>query len=142
MKKCKKCGVKKSTRNFYSQKGMLDGTLNFCIDCVKVRVKKHRLKNIKRIRAYDKRRHSAQNMTKKQIEDRKERTKKWRKDDSRRQVAHNATMRKLKRPNKCEMCKKKVKPHGHHSDYAKPLKVIWCCPSCHSKIHQNKERCL
>ena len=41
----------------------------------------------------------------------------------------------LKRPNKCERCAKECKPHGHHTDYSKPLDVIWFCHSCHKMEH-------
>lgn len=26
--------------------------------------------------------------------------------------------------------------HAHHPDYTKPLRVIWRCAKCHSKIHK------
>ena len=42
---------------------------------------------------------------------------------------------KLNKPDKCEMCMKKEKLHGHHTNYKKPLEVIWLCVSCHSTIH-------
>lgn len=41
------------------------------------------------------------------------------------------------RPSNCSKCgKPHPKVHGHHSDYSKPLDVIWLCPSCHMKLHR------
>lgn len=41
----------------------------------------------------------------------------------------------IKRPEKCEKCMKECKPHGHHTDYSKPLDVVWLCHSCHKLEH-------
>lgn len=35
----------------------------------------------------------------------------------------------------CHNCGNKI-AHAHHSDYSKPLKVIWLCPPCHSAEHR------
>ena len=35
---------------------------------------------------------------------------------------------------KCSCGEKKVE--AHHSDYTKPLQVIWVCRSCHSNLHK------
>lgn len=47
------------------------------------------------------------------------------------------------RPTICQICKK---PHkiiqGHHTDYNKPLQVIFCCPSCHKLIHSRSIECI
>ena len=45
----------------------------------------------------------------------------------------------LKKPDICEKCGKKFpirKIHGHHSDYRKPLQIMWVCPQCHRQIHK------
>lgn len=42
---------------------------------------------------------------------------------------------KIPKPGFCSMCKKQCNPEGHHSDYSKPLEVIWVCKSCHAAFH-------
>lgn len=43
---------------------------------------------------------------------------------------------KLNKPAKCSKCNKKAKRiEGHHSDYTKPLDVIWLCCKCHRNLH-------
>ncbi len=42
---------------------------------------------------------------------------------------------KCERPEKCSLCNKIGKICGHHSDYSKPLDVVWLCGSCHRKLH-------
>ncbi len=44
---------------------------------------------------------------------------------------------KLKRPNDsvCQKCGAR-KAHKHHDDYAKPLEVMYLCPTCHCKRHK------
>ncbi len=41
----------------------------------------------------------------------------------------------LTRPEKCERCGDDGRIHGHHTDYAKPLSVVWLCTRCHSGEH-------
>lgn len=52
------------------------------------------------------------------------------------QVCH-----KLKRPDRCSLCGKVCRVHGHHRDYSKPLEVIWLCPQCHKNEH-GRMKCL
>jgi hypothetical protein len=40
----------------------------------------------------------------------------------------------LMRPHQCEICGNS-KPDAHHSDYSKPLEVVWLCRSCHQRLH-------
>lgn len=43
----------------------------------------------------------------------------------------------LVRPSVCERCgtDKGQGLHGHHDDYSKPLEVMWLCPLCHRRRH-------
>src|SRR3990167_6430241 len=41
---------------------------------------------------------------------------------------------KLKRPDNCSKCIRNKNIEGHHSDYSKPLEVIWLCKLCHYEV--------
>lgn len=47
-------------------------------------------------------------------------------------IAHKKGL--LKKPKFCQLCGKEKPLDKHHSDYNKPLKVIWICRQCHSSI--------
>lgn len=42
------------------------------------------------------------------------------------------------RPKICTVCLESKKIEGHHTDYTKPLDVIWACRQCHADLHKNK----
>ena len=41
----------------------------------------------------------------------------------------------LIRPTVCSECGQGGKIYGHHTDYTKPLEVVWLCVKCHIKAH-------
>jgi hypothetical protein len=45
---------------------------------------------------------------------------------------------KLIRPDHCEFCKRRCKPHAHHDDYEKPLEVVWLCSPCHKEADRKR----
>lgn len=59
---------------------------------------------------------------------------KW-KQDARIKVRDAIRAGKMSRPETCQSCNKKCKPHGHHDDYTKPLEVRWLCVTCHALVH-------
>ena len=74
--------------------------------------------------------------TKRQLEN----IKKWQKEHKKQvRVAGNTNSyinrHNVKRPTKCENCRKERKVVAHHPDYNRPLNVVWLCYSCHKKLH-------
>lgn len=142
MKKCFKCGQAKELDCFYKHGQMGDGHFNKCIECAKRDANDHRLKNLERIRAYDRERgklpHRLKLCRKISIKFRKEYPEKYH--------AHSLLnsaikSKKIVRPKTCNDCGRKTKIFGHHEDYYKPLDVVWVCQICHNKRHKEL-KCL
>ena len=98
-KRCFKCGQVKPIGEFYRHSGMADGHLGKCKSCAKNDVSNHRIRNIDRIREYDRARAKHPERAKVAAEI----SKRWRCADSRITAAHNAVTRairsgKIKRP--------------------------------------------
>ena len=55
---------------------------------------------------------------------------------------HQRTARLVKklwiRPDYCQICWHKGAVVSHHPTYDKPYEIVFCCPSCHTLIHQWK----
>lgn len=47
---------------------------------------------------------------------------------------------KLTKPRMCSQCSTEGTLHGHHTDYTKPLDVVWLCQSCHLAAHGKQPR--
>lgn len=129
-KQCKSCLAIKPTTMFYKHKGMVDGLLNNCKDCVKARVSKHRKENIDKIRAYDRDRGNRQS---------KDYLRGYREKYPNKYKAHNLVNNRLRSGDlikgTCEVCGCS-EVHGHHDDYSKPLEVRWLCPEHHKQWHE------
>lgn len=39
----------------------------------------------------------------------------------------------LKRPARCQQCRRKRPTQAHHDDHSAPLKIRWLCSTCHGK---------
>lgn len=129
MKTCFKCQRELPLSAFYKHKQMADGHLNKCKDCARKDVLAHRILNIEKIRAYDRRRGSRQSPGY---------SKEYRKLFPKKYKAHtliNNAIRdgRLKRE-PCEECGEDY-ACAHHDDYSYPLSVRWLCYPCHSQWH-------
>lgn len=132
-KTCFKCQQSKPLESFYKHAAMGDGHLNKCKECAKKDVTEHRLKNIERIRQYDKRRASQPHRMKL----RKEIIDEWAAKHPERKAAqtkvHNAIRDGKLKTQPCWVCG--VKAEAHHPDYSKPLEVVWLCRPHHMQAH-------
>ena len=148
MKICRKCQKNLKLSEYYKHPEMLDGYLNICITCTKIRVGVHRLKNLDKIRCYDRERGNRQHKSysteyyaanKEKV---KKTKKEWVKKNINKRKAHmivgySIKIGKVKKPKKCEICKKiSTRIYGHHDDYSKPLFIKWLCSICHGQRHK------
>jgi len=139
-KTCMKCGELKPLSDFYKHPMMKDGHLNKCKECTKKDVSNNYYKNKKYYQEYE---HSE-----KRIASRRERSGKYlkqhrlnnpEKNRARRILAYNIRKGYITKPSICIVCKEESEHiQAHHSDYSKPLDVVWCCPQCHRDIHEGK----
>ena len=146
-KTCRECHQPKPLTEFYRHPAMADGHLNKCKECVKSRVKSHRVENIERIRAYDRERDSqAHRVTARAVYAKTEQGKashakslaKYEKAHPMRKVARNAANNAL-RDGKiarqlCWECGEEAEMH--HAAYDYPLAVSWLCPKHHAQLHK------
>lgn len=153
MKVCRSCGVEKDIGSFYKHPKMLDGHLNICIDCTKVRVKKHRDANIEKIREYDKSRANNPKRVQARLEYSKTERGKEATKKARKNYAENYPMKRaahvvagnairdgrLIRETSCSECGSSESIEGHHDDYSKPLDVRWLCRQCHVNWHKSNK---
>jgi hypothetical protein len=134
-KKCFKCGQVKIITDFYPHKQMGDGYLNKCKECTKKDIKLYRIEHPDILSKYELKRSKSQ----KRIAYSKKHYDLWIKRNPEKYKAHyllsNAVRdKRIIKPDLCEICGNKTRLHGHHTDYAKPLEVIWLCAKCHGQI--------
>lgn len=132
MKLCKQCLKTKSLAEFYHTASGYP--LAVCKDCHKQRMKVRRLTN-PYVQQYDRQR--AKTFKRKQLT--RITNDRWRKEHPlayRAQTAVNNAVRDrrlIKEP--CALCGETEHVHGHHKNYAEPLKVVWLCAKCHHRLH-------
>lgn len=118
---------------FYPHPRMADGHLNYCKECVKVRIRCHRRGPAgEKIRAYDRARGNRQSGYSKRY--RQEYPEKYKAQCA---AWHAIRDGKLHRE-PCEVCGA-TEVHAHHDDYSEPLSVRWLCPVHHARHHAGEE---
>lgn len=163
MKSCKSCLIKKTLTEFYSQPKGKYGVTGSCKNCFKLKGSEYRSENKNKISKKNKKyrdnnkesidkyhdEYRAKNSSKmndyqkryylENIDKMKSRNKSYPKFKSKAQKLLNKAILKkeISRSELCELCGSSGMIDGHHWDYSKPLDVVWCCRSCHGKIHNN-----
>lgn len=131
-KECFCCKQTKPIADFYAMKGMADGHLNKCKECIKNAVKARRQhpESRERVLAYDRARGNRQS---------KEYLDNYRKQYPNKYKAHslvNSAIRcKRLFPEPCQVCGSTENVHAHHDDYLRPLNVRWLCAAHHRQWH-------
>lgn len=128
-KPCFKCGETKPLSDFYKHPKMPDGHVNKCKECNKKDVRDNRAGKLEYYREYDKDRGTRTTA---------EMTRKYREQNPKKYAAHGKVARAIRSgrliPEPCKVCGS-VDVHGHHTDYDKPLDVMWLCAKHHKAWH-------
>ena len=56
---------------------------------------------------------------------------------ARKLVSRFLRLGKLKRASFCELCKCEKTTEAHHTDYGRPIDVMWLCDACHGLCHRD-----
>jgi hypothetical protein len=149
---CSRCKQEKDEDDFYSNRSSPTGRSQWCRRCFNEYMKKRRAENPgmksaegKKYRLKYPGRSTINNKKYLKSHPAKRREKKKRyklrhpeKDKAREAIHRAVRYNKIDKPKTCSMlsaeCKGKI--DGHHSDYSKPLDVIWVCDYHHKKLHR------
>jgi len=129
-KVCICCGIEKELIDFYKHSQMADGHLNKCKACCIEYEKARRIYDPVAVCTIEKRK-ARPNAT--------NRCRSWRANNPEKYRAQNKLNNairdhKISRPIICDICGGGGVIHAHHTDYSRPLDVIWLCARCHAQI--------
>lgn len=139
-KACTKCGKTKPLDAFGPHKASKDGRQSWCRRCSNEANKRWARENRERVKAGKKRYYEEHKD--KYAEDRALYVKRNPEKIKARNAANRAVYQgALKKPDRCETCKRKTpsrRLHAHHHDYSEPLEVQWLCADCHWNEHRDQ----
>lgn len=164
MRTCKKCGETKPITEFYKHG---DYYATQCKDCAREYsrnyTREHREERLKYLKEYyhshkeqareykrkweeknrDWKNECARKCSKEHKEQLLEKQRKYRKENPEKMRAQSLVNSyvqsgKLNKPLKCESCGAEGYVEAHHSDYSKPLDVMWVCKKCHRKLDDKR----
>lgn len=152
MKECNTCKEIKPYTEYYKHAKMSDGHLNICKACKRAQQIATRNNNLEYYQEYDRNRPNKEERARSVAE--YQQTEKGKEVKQKSAIKYKATFPikrkavnavnnavrdgKLIKPSVCECCTntfKSLQIHGHHSDYLKPLDVMWLCNKCHEDWH-------
>lgn len=131
-KQCFKCQRIKPIDDFYRHPQMADGRLGKCKECNKVDVQQNYAARREQYSEYERVRNcTPKRRAKRQDYQRKMRAAYPEKNAARQAVSRAVRSGKLVRPDFCGQCGNVGKAQAHHTDYRRPLDVLWLCFTCH-----------
>lgn len=153
MKMCRECNIEKPLLDFYSHKGMKDGHLNKCKECVKLRIEKYAKLNVEKKKEWCRNYANSKKgkaKSAKYLSTEYGKTVKLRASENYKKryplkvkanhfVAYAIECGNLIKPSVCSECKSESKLEGHHDDYTKPLVIRWLCIPCHKQWHRKNK---
>lgn len=147
-KQCTCCKIEKQTKEFYKKKGGQYGVHAECKKCLKEKNKIYRKNNPEKIRIRDsiyssRLKEQYGNSCQRTLVRLSERSLIGfeRYAEKKMQLLAGSLLnyavriKIIKKPEKCSNCHKEREIQEHHSDYSKPLEVVWVCVECHAKLH-------
>lgn len=137
MKKCPNCNKILPLDSFYRDKSTSSGRKSHCKKCDSERRKKYPRRSKPKPFVYDKKKSREHYL--KYRDYYISNSRKWyqnnrKKGNAERKARKAFRLGHISKKN-CESCGK-IDSVMHHSDYNKPLEVIWFCKGCHSKWHR------
>jgi hypothetical protein len=131
-KVCFKCNRDLPRSEFYKHPQMGDGLLGKCKDCSKADVKANRLARLDQYSAYERERFKRpERKVQRAAAQRRHREKYPEKNKARAAVRQAIASGRLTKPDYCTVCGRGGDVEAHHTDYSRPLDVLWLCFVCH-----------
>ena len=141
MKTCSHCRRSKRLDQFHRDARRPDGRRGYCKRCAKERDKIWYRKNRVRVKQLSK--HWKQQNPERVAVNTAQSRKRYPEKERARQILSTAVYEgRVTKPSACECCGEptiKALLHGHHTDYSKPLEVVWLCRGCHVAEHYAKQ---
>ena len=135
MKRCCRCKEEKDLKEFNNDKSAKDGLQYVCRicqnQCQKQYYQRNRENSKERMKQYQQRNREKINQNKKQRYHRNPE-----KDKARSMLNRAVKSGKIHKPLYCSSCEGDKHLEAHHTDYSKPLEVLWLCRSCHVELHR------
>lgn len=132
-KTCRECGRTLPISEFYRATRNSDGHINRCKDCHGLYTRRYKEKHREKYREYARLYRGKGKRAIPTETCREQMMAKYK-------VKYAVSSGRLLKSFFCERCWSAGVLHGHHTDYSKPLSVIWLCPECHADAHYKKHR--
>lgn len=148
LKLCSKCKTEKPLTEFSKNKNNKDGHSYWCRDCRRQMTRDKEQLNPEetnaRKRLWDKENaDKVKEIKAKSYLNRKEKNLTYQRSTygtikrSARQYFFNALRRgEVIKPDRCSSCGSSIKIEAHHTNYNKPLEVVWLCRVCHASLRK------